>query len=98
MEAAEEKMSELLSKNNDLTKVPMWEAQFYENYGNDESILFFNFHHSLGDGIALLSLACCISDNITMDKFPYMRPMSTFQKFMRIAIAPYYVCIGLYKS
>ena len=44
---------------------PLWEFHVVENYSDDTSAVIFRIHHSLSDGVGIVSMMSCVND----DKF-----------------------------
>jgi hypothetical protein len=58
---------------------------------NDQTVVVLQCDHSMGDGIAFVSLFCKLTDGFTIDKFPPLRRKHILSKILNYIIFPFYL-------
>ena len=69
---------------------PLWECHVIENYSDDTSAVIFRIHHSLSDGVGIVSMMSCVND----DKFSLrinkeFTQLNFFQRLILTVLSPF---------
>ena len=71
---------------------PLWRAYFVEDFSDTESCIVIKFHHSFGDGMAILITNCSLMDTFKPSvHLPKMKKFSWMEKLVIFLSLPVYL-------
>lgn len=92
-------MGDFLSKNINKPiplSTPQWRMWFYENYSEEESVIFFKEHHVMADGLGILEIILLMTDKFNSDAVIDFRPTTLFKQIVLYMISPLFIFYYLF--
>ena len=75
---------------------PQYRIYIYENYSENESVLFFKEHHVMADGIGILEIIMLITDEFKPEAMIDFRPTSWLNQLILYMISPLFILYYLF--
>ena len=75
----------------------LWQCHVCVDYQPGKSIMLFKVHHSLTDGMGLITFLAFMNSDDDKNLIPKMKRMSKWQTFIARALTPYFIAVGMYK-